>query len=152
MRKSLLFICLFVTMMMQGCNLNRPDDRGPRQILDFNVDWKFSPSDDPGYVRAGYDDSGWRILDLPHDRSIEGDFSKDHPATAGGGALPGGTGWYRQTFPTQTEWKGKKVFIEIDGIYRNSDVWINGTSPGSLEAVDNGLQTSLEIEVKPIKQ
>ncbi len=69
-------------------------------------------------------------LDLPHDWSIEGEFSKDNPATPGGGALPGGIGWYRKAFNIPESSKGKAVFIEFDGVYRNSEVWINGHELG----------------------
>src|SRR4029434_9228028 len=49
-----------------------------------------------------------------------------NPAGTGGGALPGGTGWYRKTFNVPATAKGKLVFIDFDGVYRNSEVWING--------------------------
>jgi len=65
-------------------------------------------------------------LNLPHDWSIEGEFSETAPAGTGGGALPGGTGWYRKSFTIPTTSKGKLIFIEFDGVYRNSEVWING--------------------------
>jgi len=73
-----------------------------------------------------FDDSFWRIVDLPHDWSIEGEFSPDHPATPGGGALPGGMGWYRKSFSLPEKSRDMLVFIEFDGIYQNSEVWING--------------------------
>lgn len=80
--------------------------------------------DDSAFSRANYNDKGWRKLDLPHDWSIEGRFDSIWPAGNGGGALPGGIGWYRKTFTTQVV--NKKVYIEFDGIFKNSEVWING--------------------------
>ena len=77
-----------------------------------------------------FDDSRWRRLSLPHDWSIEYDFSKDHPATTQGGALPGGIGWYRKIFTIPPSAIGKNVFIEFDGVYKNSEVWINGNYLG----------------------
>jgi beta-galactosidase len=74
----------------------------------------------------GFNDSQWRQLNLPHDWSIEGEFDEKNPAGTGGGALPGGTGWYRKTFNVPATAKGKLVFIDFDGVYRNSEVWING--------------------------
>ena len=65
-------------------------------------------------------------LNLPHDWSIEGEFSEKNPAGFGGGALPGGIGWYRKTFTLPATANGKSVFIDFDGVYRNSEVWING--------------------------
>jgi len=61
-----------------------------------------------------------------HDWSIEADFSLDNPATPGGGALPGGMGWYRKHFKLSESDKGKVIYIDFDGVYRNSRVWLNG--------------------------
>lgn len=98
-----------------------------RQVERFDFNWKFTLADSAFNASATtFDDSKWRTLNLPHDWSIESDFGKDYPATAGGGALPGGIGWYRKSFTANTTDKGKKFFIEFDGIYRNSEVWING--------------------------
>jgi len=91
----------------------------------FNHDWKFHLGDVDHAQDRLFDDSNWRTLSLPHDWSIEGDFSPDHPATPGGGALPGGVGWYRKSFRIADSLKVKMIFIEFDGIYMNSDVWIN---------------------------
>ncbi|MDZ7372007.1 MAG: beta galactosidase jelly roll domain-containing protein, partial [candidate division KSB1 bacterium] len=102
----------------------------PRKTLDFNKNWRFHLGDIAEAKEPHYDDSGWRNLDLPHDWSIEGEFSADHPAGAGGGALPGGVGWYRKRFTLSPKERGKKAFIEFDGVYRNSEVWINGTYLG----------------------
>jgi len=97
-----------------------------RENEDFTGGWQFYLGDDSLASDPQYDDSGWRTLDLPHDWSIEADFSKDAPATPGGGALPGGIGWYRKTFTVDESKANKNVFIDFDGIYRNSKVWING--------------------------
>ena len=97
-----------------------------RQNEDFTQDWQFYSGDDSLASDPQYNDSGWRTLDLPHDWSIEANFSKDAPATPGGGALPGGIGWYRKTFTVDNSKANKNVFIDFDGIYRNSKVWING--------------------------
>jgi beta-galactosidase len=97
-----------------------------RTIENFGKNWKFNLGDIPNGQETGLNDSQWRILDLPHDWSIEGKFSKDHPASPGGGALPGGIGWYRKTFTLPQSEKGRIAFIDFDGVYRNSEVWING--------------------------
>ncbi len=97
-----------------------------RAVVDFNKDWKFSLSADSTAIESNYNDAGWRVLTLPHDWSIEGSFDVKHPATTSGGALPGGIGWYRKTFTLPAGAPHKKSYIEFDGIYRNSEVWING--------------------------
>ncbi|MDP3149342.1 MAG: beta-galactosidase GalB [Ignavibacteria bacterium] len=100
-------------------------DQKQRQTL-FTRDWKFSPGDQTGANKVSFNDKDWRGLNLPHDWSIEGKFSKANPATPSGGALPGGIGWYRKTFSLSELQKDKLVFINFDGVYHNSEVWING--------------------------
>jgi beta-galactosidase len=95
-------------------------------IPDFNKGWKFFLGNDTNAIHRDFNDSKWRKLDLPHDWSIEGDFSETNPATTQGGALPGGIGWYRKMFVMPSKAYDKNVFIEFDGVYRNSEVWING--------------------------
>ncbi|HEY9045274.1 MAG TPA: sugar-binding domain-containing protein [Ohtaekwangia sp.] len=93
-------------------------------------EWKFQLLDTIEASAASFDDSHWRILNLPHDWSIEGEFNEKNPAGVGGGALPGGTGWYRKSFALSSEDKDRNIFIRFDGVYRNSEIWINGTSLG----------------------
>ncbi len=97
-----------------------------RRTVGFNDNWKFHLGESKGAASVQYDDSGWEAVDLPHDWSIFGPFSKDHPATPGGGALPGGKAWYRKTFTVGKQDHDKLIFIAFDGVYRNSSVWING--------------------------
>ncbi len=97
-----------------------------RTKFSFDFGWKFHLGDIKNAQENKYNDTNWRKLDLPHDWSIEGKFSKDNPAGIGGGALPGGIGWYRKTFKLPESDKDKLVFIDFDGIYRNSEVWLNG--------------------------
>src|SRR6266699_572634 len=97
-----------------------------RRTLDFDRGWRLHLGDLSGAEAPGFDDSGWRRLDLPHDWSIEGEFSDTNPAGVGGGALPGGVGWYRKTFSVAERDTSRLVFGEFDGVYRNSEVWING--------------------------
>ncbi|MDB4919549.1 MAG: hypothetical protein JWQ54_1532 [Mucilaginibacter sp.] len=73
-----------------------------------------------------YTDSKWRTLNLPHDWSIEGAFNEKNPTTQSEGGLPAGIGWYRKTFKLALSSRNKNIFIDFDGVYRNSEVWING--------------------------
>lgn len=68
---------------------------------------------------------------MPHDWAIEGEFSKDNPSGTGGGALPGGIGWYRKTFTADKADEGKRYRIDFDGAYMNSTVYINGHELGT---------------------
>ena len=100
--------------------------QSPRNTIDFNHGWKFFLGNDSAAINENYNDAKWRTLNLPHDWSIESPFLKDAPATNQGGSLPGGIGWYRKTFAVPVSSKDKSVSIEFDGVYRNSEVWING--------------------------
>ncbi|SHN37265.1 beta-galactosidase [Mucilaginibacter sp. OK098] len=97
-----------------------------RSVADFDKGWHFHLGDVNDGEKASVSDASWRLLNLPHDWSIEGKFSKDNPATPEGGALPGGMGWYRKTFTVPAVSKGKLVYIDFDGVYQKSDVWVNG--------------------------
>lgn len=92
----------------------------------FDDNWKFHLGDTINVQTTEFNDNGWRILNLPHDWSIEGQFNEHSPATTGGGALDGGIGWYRKSFLLNEADKNKLIFIDFDGVYRNSEVWING--------------------------
>jgi len=98
--------------------------------MDFDKGWHFHLGDLKGAEKADLNDATWRALDLPHDWSIEGKFSKDNPATPDGGALTGGNGWYRKSFTIPATSKDKKVYIDFDGVYQKSTVWINGHELG----------------------
>lgn len=97
-----------------------------RKTESFNKGWKFLLGDDSLAKTASYNDSKWRSLTLPHDWSIEGTFSDKNNTTQAEGGLPAGIGWYRKNFVIPKSAQNKQVFIDFDGIYRNSEVWING--------------------------
>lgn len=120
MKKHYLF--LFICTVLFSCSSSKK----VRENVDFTEGWKFYLGDDSTAYNTQYDDAKWRVLDLPHDWSIEADFSLKNPATPGGGALPGGIGWYRKDFVVDKSDEGKSVYIDFDGIYWNSKVWING--------------------------
>src|ERR1700678_1683538 len=99
----------------------------PARIRDsFDFGWKFYKGDAPGAQQPGFADANWRSLDLPHDWSVEGPFVQTKPSGGAGGYAPTGTGWYRKRFRVPASYQDRKVSIEFDGIYQNSEVWING--------------------------
>jgi beta-galactosidase len=116
-KAAFLFLCLFLPLVFFA--------QTPQKLA-FNSDWKFLLGDDSSARETNYDDGKWRTLNLPHDWSIEGEFSEKYPTTFNQGALPAGTGWYRKTFALPASSKGKIFSICFDGVYRNSEVWING--------------------------
>ena len=97
----------------------------------FNSGWRFCLGDPAEAQSRDFDDTGWRALTLPHDWAIEGKFSADNPSGTGGGALPGGIGWYRKTFRAEAPRPGQRTFLDFDGIYMNGSVYVNGTFAGT---------------------
>ncbi|MBW7453301.1 glycoside hydrolase family 2 TIM barrel-domain containing protein [Paenibacillus sepulcri] len=92
--------------------------------------WKFQLGDMEGASAEDFSDTGWRTLNLPHDWSVEGEFAIDHPAGGDGAYLPAGIGWYRKRFSIPGDWKEHNVSVRFDGVYMNSEVWINGCCLG----------------------
>lgn len=98
----------------------------------FDDGWLFAldiPEDDAS--AADFDDSAWRRLNLPHDWSIEGDFSADNLSGTGGGFLPGGLGWYRKHFTLDEPQTPENVYIDFDGVYMDASVYVNGVLLGT---------------------
>ncbi|WP_304234440.1 sugar-binding domain-containing protein [Jiulongibacter sediminis] len=108
----------------------------------FDFDWKFQNGKIQNATSKDFDDSNWRNVNLPHDWSIEdlpnqngddviGPFSKNAVSKNATGFTVGGTAWYRKSFVLDKSTKDKKVFVRFDGVYRDSDVWINGHHLGN---------------------
>ncbi|MCG6187199.1 glycoside hydrolase family 2 TIM barrel-domain containing protein [Maribellus maritimus] len=108
----------------------------------FNCDWKFIRSDVQNGQAVSFNDSAWRILDLPHDYSIEdlpenegvkqmGPFSEKSAGGASTGHVVGENAWYRKHFTLNKKDEGKIIKILFDGVYMNADFWINGKHLGN---------------------
>src|SRR6185503_14653797 len=122
--------CLFCLVLITCIFSNKGYGQRGRTVADFDKGWHFHLGDVKDGESMSLTDVNWRMLNLPHDWSIEGKFSKDNPATPEGGALPGGIGWYRKTFTEPASSKNKLVYIDFDGVYQKSTVWINGHELG----------------------
>ncbi len=92
----------------------------------FNFGWEFFRGDAASPQQLEFGDSAWPPVDLPHDWSVEGPFGEKEPSSGAGGYLPTGIGWYRKRFRLPESYKGKIVTIDFDGVYENSEIWING--------------------------
>jgi beta-galactosidase len=95
-----------------------------RVYVNLDIGWRFSTGDAPTATEPGFDDSGWRIVNVPHDWSVEGPF--DPNMGSGNGFAPGGIAWYRRHFHMDPADAGKTVIAELDGVYDNAEVWLNG--------------------------
>ncbi len=117
-----LFLVAFATSVFAQETVQR------KQLFDYG--WKFLLGAPPTASSSHFDDSNWRNLDLPHDWSIEGKIDPKNPTGGGGGYFPAGIGWYRKKFNVPPAWKGKLVSIYFEGVYMNSEVFLNGKSLG----------------------
>jgi len=130
----------------------------------FDDNWKFSKGDIPGAEANAFNDKAWRNVDLPHDWSIEalpdqkagevvGPFSKSSPGTTATGYTMGGTAWYRKTFTLSAGQPYTQTIINFDGIYMNSEVYVNGkllaTQPYGYTAFDVDLSSALKPAGQP---
>ena len=97
----------------------------PRESIPIDTGWRFRLGDLPAAWQPTFDDTGWRVLDLPHDWSIEGRLNPPPAGDSNGGFFSHGIGWYRKSFTLPAN-SGRKVVVEFDGVYMNSEVWING--------------------------
>lgn len=92
-----------------------------------------------GSIGATFDDSAWRVVNLPHDWAIELGFDRgredrehvEHGFVPVGPDYPqNSVGWYRKTFSIEAQDEGKRFAIEFDGAFRDSVVWVNGHRMG----------------------
>lgn len=147
MKQMKLYGLLFLVIGIAALQLQEASAQ-VRTKENFNTGWKFILDSTNNYSDSAVNDASWRKLNLPHDWSIEGKFDEQNPATAGGGALPGGLGWYRKVFTVPAADSRKKINIHFDGVYRNSEVWVNGVSVGKRP---NGY-ISFQYEITPYIQ
>lgn len=92
--------------------------------------WRFALHNDDKAHETTFDDHAWRVLDLPHDWAIEGDFYALNPSGANGGALPGGIGWYRKHLNLNDNDASSHYVLHFDGAYMNTSVYVNGQLVG----------------------
>ena len=146
MKKQFLWLLLSGLLLISGCaeqamsrkSLMETDVRD--RLL--NTGWRFVRDSLQGAESTGYDDSGWMTVNLPHDYSMMdlpgadgpdkiGPFSKKAPGNGNAtGHVIGGTGWYRKNFILDRKDSGKTVIIKFDGVYMESEVWVNGKKAG----------------------
>ena len=121
-------ICFSVQILAQNASSS---------IILFDAEWRFHRGGAQKAENPDFDDAAWRLLDLPHDWSIEvlpgtsSPFDREAISQVNGGFTTGGTGWYRKNFTIPVAENGKRVIIQFDGVYMNAEVWLNGKSLGA---------------------
>jgi beta-galactosidase len=112
----------------------------PRQSTSLDFDWRFHRGDIPGvllpgptnanaspkpeFLQSSYDDSSWQKVNLPHDYIVEGTF--EPKAETQHASLPVEPGWYRKVISVPAADQGRRLWLEFDGVYRDSQMWLNG--------------------------
>ena len=128
-------------ILLLNCAGHVSDENKYHRGLLFNTNWKFFRGDTTDAQQPAFNDEQWRILDLPHDWSIEdlpgkpseeqiGPFSKESPGGTSTGYVIGGKGWYRKHFTLDRSDSIKTAVLIFDGVYMESDVWVNGKHAG----------------------
>lgn len=95
---------------------------GKQELM--NDDWFFKLGDQKEWSNKNIDHSQWRKLDLPHDWSKESAASPEYASCTG--YLPGGIGWYRKEFKIPANNRSKRTYVYFEGVYNNSEVFVNG--------------------------
>lgn len=121
MKKNIFFFLAVIYLIPISAFSSESD---VRQNIPLNKGWKFILADIEDAKDPDFDDSNWRTLNLPHDWSIEGPINPPPDGLGSGGFFTHGIAWYRKDFSFSDT--TKKVVVEFDGVYMNSDVWING--------------------------
>jgi len=93
----------------------------PREVINFNREWKFLIGDHPGAAAPSFDDGTWSVIGLPHSFSIP---YFEWPQ------FYVGYGWYRKHFIAPAGWESKRLFIEFDGAFQDAEVFVNGQAVG----------------------
>ncbi|MGF7232385.1 glycoside hydrolase family 2 TIM barrel-domain containing protein [Arachidicoccus sp.] len=124
-----IIVLLFYIIVSHNCFSQR------KVLLDEG--WRFHRGNIANAEQTNFNDNSWRNIDLPHDWSIEdlpGTESPFNPNAINGvsvGFTTGGIGWYRKIFTLPANQQNKRISILFDGVYMNSDVWINGVHLGN---------------------
>ena len=137
-----LFLCVpaLTFLFIISCS-NQTEISTIGRTKSFDEGWRFIKDSLSGAESPDFNDSSWRIIDVPHDWSIEdlqgqngediiGPFDKSAIDKGTSAYLVGGIGWYRKNFTIREEDKDKIAYLQFDGVYMNSDVWLNGKHLG----------------------
>ena len=111
-----------------------------RQRLNINREWRFEIGDHPGAEAAGYDDSKWMPIGLPHSFSTPYFQGKDFYT---------GYGWYRKTLDVPPAWSGKRIFLEFDGAFQEVEVFVNGQRVGEHKGGYTGFSLDVTSAAHP---
>ncbi|HWK05042.1 MAG TPA: glycoside hydrolase family 2 TIM barrel-domain containing protein [Puia sp.] len=107
-----------------------------RQKINIDREWKFVLADEAGAEAAAYNDTNWRNVNIPHN------FSEPYFQAA---TWYTGYGWYRKHFALPGSWKGKRIFVEFEGAFREAEIFVNGQKMGTHQSG----YTGFSIDITP---
>jgi beta-galactosidase len=126
----LIILCMAISALAEDA---------PRQIINFNREWKFLLGDHPGADALTYDDTAWSNIGLPHSFSIPYFASPQFYV---------GYGWYRKHFDAPPAWHGKRVFLEFDGAFQDAELFVNGHRIGEHKGGYTGFTFDISGAIK----
>ena len=143
------------------------DSPSPRERLSLDSNWKFHLGNEWGIAqnlaKAGtgsgpasrsFGDASWRTVNLPHDWAVELPFDPradgSHGFKALGPAFPSNSvAWYRRAFELPASDAGKRLWLEFDGVFRDTTVFVNGWFVGHHEGGYNSFRYDITDLVTP---
>jgi beta-galactosidase len=160
---KLQFIILILTIWIGSYAQDKIQIKNSTRICPLDKEWLFTNDSMTNAQEPAFDDAGWQKVELPHDWSISdlpnqtegiivGPFNKRSPGFTQTGFTIGGTGWYRKKFTTEKDFQNKTVTLFFDGVYMNSDVWLNGHHLGNHPHGYTPFYYDLTAHLKPIGQ
>ncbi len=144
MKNKLFFVSLFLCLITLSLSAQETKDIRMSEL--FNFGWKFSMGDLKDAEKVQFDDNQWKTLDLPHDFQINQPWDKSANGARGFKRME--TAWYRKTFKANPEWKGKKVYVDFEGIMLTGDVWLNGEKVGGTDYGYLGFETDMTDKLR----
>ncbi len=116
--KRISLLLVFLSLMMS---------LSAQQSVNLNQGWRFILEDQSEASNVDFDDSRWTTLDVPHDWAFDYGYHRESPQGASGGYGLAGVGWYRKIVDIDEQMISSQVqSILFDGVYMNSEVWLNG--------------------------
>ena len=112
-----------------------------RDTVNFNRDWKFRLGDHPGAEAESFNDAKWESIGLPHSFSM--------PYFAAGNAFHVGYGWYRKRFELPSQSAGRRLFLDFDGAFQDTEVFLNGQKVGAHQGGYTGFQIDITQAARP---
>jgi beta-galactosidase len=104
----------------------------------LNRGWRFALGDPPGAEKPEFADEAWQRVGLPHSFSLPYFLSPEFYT---------GHGWYRRHLTVPPEWRGRRIFVELDGVFQVAELFVNGHPVGTHRGGYTGFSIDLTASV-----